>query len=46
LLSDMMNKGGFAEFVAAIASCSAVAAIMSTADSCIIGRYLLYFHQL
>ncbi len=37
LLSDMMNKGGVAEFVAVVASCSAVAAVMSTADSCIIG---------
>jgi hypothetical protein len=32
-----MNRGGFPEFVAVIASCSAIAAIMSTADSAIIG---------
>ena len=30
-------QGGFAEFVAVIASCSALAAIMSTCDSTIIG---------
>ena len=28
---------GFAEVIAVVASCSALAAIMSTADSCIIG---------
>lgn len=32
-----MNRGGFPEFVAVIASCSAIAAIMSTADSAVIG---------
>jgi len=37
VLSDFMSKGGFAGFVAVIASCSAIAAIMSTADSTIIG---------
>jgi len=37
LLSDMMNKGGFPEAVAVLASCSAIAAIMSTTDSAIIG---------
>jgi Na+/proline symporter len=37
LLSEFMNRGGFPEFVAVIASCSAIAAIMSTADSAIIG---------
>jgi Na+/proline symporter len=33
----MIDRGGFSEIVAVIASCSALAAIMSTADSAIIG---------
>ena len=33
---DLMNKGGFSEFVAVIASCSAFAALMSTVDSMVI----------
>jgi hypothetical protein len=37
LLSYFMDQGGFAEFVAVLASCSAIAAIMSTADSAIMG---------
>lgn len=32
----LMNKGGFSEFVAIIASCSAFAALMSTVDSMLI----------
>eukprot|EP00040_Diaphanoeca_grandis_P023230 m.126034 g.126034 ORF g.126034 m.126034 type:complete len:729 (+) comp29173_c0_seq1:263-2449(+) len=34
---ELIEKGGVAEIVAVLASCSALAAIMSTADSCIIG---------
>lgn len=33
----MIDTGGFSELVAVVASCSALAAIMSTADSTIIG---------
>ena len=33
---DLMNKGGFSEFVAVVASCSAFAALMSTVDSMVI----------
>jgi Na+/proline symporter len=33
----MIDKGGFPELVAVVAACSALAAIMSTADSTIIG---------
>lgn len=34
---EMIDHGGFSELVAVVASCSALAAIMSTADSVIIG---------
>ena len=34
---ELIDQGGFAEVIAVVASCSALAAIMSTADSCIIG---------
>jgi hypothetical protein len=36
VLADFMNRGGFAEFVAVAGAVSAIAAIMSTADSTII----------
>jgi Na+/proline symporter len=32
----LMNKGGFSEFIAVMASCSAFAALMSTVDSMVI----------
>ena len=37
IAGELINKGGFAEFISVIASCSALAAIMSTCDSTIIG---------
>eukprot|EP00041_Stephanoeca_diplocostata_P031033 m.956304 g.956304 ORF g.956304 m.956304 type:complete len:665 (+) comp23872_c0_seq45:311-2305(+) len=37
ITSELIDRGGFSEIVAVIASCSAVAAVMSTADSTIIG---------
>jgi Na+/proline symporter len=37
VLAYLMDKGGFNEFVAVIASVSAIAAIMSTTDSAILG---------